>query len=48
MNDYFYRFNSLLPYESPQEMDKLLEEFTEFQLLRESDIPQDVWERQLL
>ena len=45
MNDYFYRFNSLLPYESPQEMDKLLEEFTEFQLLRENDIPQDVWEK---
>ena len=48
MNDYFYRFNSLLPYESPQEMDKNLEEFTEFQLLREMTFLRMYGKRQLL
>lgn len=32
-----------MPYESPQELDKLSEEFTEFQLLEDEDIPENVW-----
>ncbi len=38
------RFSTLLPFQSPQELDLLLE-FTEFQLMNDSDIPQDVWEK---
>jgi hypothetical protein len=29
--------------QSPQEMDKLSEEFVEFQLLHEDDIPKQIW-----
>lgn len=39
------RFNQSLPYGSPQELDHLQEEFIEYQLLEESDIPQDVWKK---
>ena len=39
------RFNSLLPYESPQQLDGLLEEFIDFQLLQDHDIPPTVWEQ---
>jgi len=35
----------LLPYESPQEMDVLSDEFTAYQLLQESDIPKDIWDK---
>ena len=44
--EYFVeRFNTLLPYGSPQDLDHLMEEFAQYQLLEESDIPQDVWEK---
>ena len=38
----FLRFGPLLPYESPQELDLLSEEFTEYQLLQDTDVPQNV------
>ena len=38
----FCRFGELLPYGSPQELDCLSEELTEFQLLEEEDIPEQV------
>ena len=41
----FHRFGTLLPYESPQELDLLSEEFTEYQLLQGADIPQDIWDK---
>ena len=41
----FLRFGTLLPYESPQELDLLSEEFTEYQLLQDADIPQDIWDK---
>ena len=39
------RFDSLLPFQSPEEVDKLSEEFTEFQLLHDNDIPKQIWEK---
>ncbi|XP_041470149.1 uncharacterized protein LOC121419757 [Lytechinus variegatus] len=39
------RFSTLLPYQSPQEMDRLAEEFTTYQLMEEDTIPRDVWTR---
>ena len=39
------RFDLLLPFQSPQEVDKLSEEFTEFQLLHDDDIPKQIWEK---
>ena len=33
----------LLPFLSREEMDKLSEEFTEFELLRDDDIPKQIW-----
>lgn len=38
----------MLPYESPKELDHLLEEFTDFQMLDESDIPNDVWDEAIV
>ena len=35
----------MLPYEAPQELDLLSEEFTAYQLLQDADIPNDVWDR---
>ena len=44
--EYFVeRFNTLLPYGSPEDLDHLMKEFAQYQLLEESDIPQDVWEK---
>ena len=40
-----FRYNSLLPFQSPLEQDQLLAEFTDFQLLNDSDIPQDIWDK---
>ncbi len=37
------RFSNLLPFDTPQEMDYLGEEFTAYQLLEDTDIPQEVW-----
>ena len=39
------RFKSLLPYSSPAELDNLLEEFREYQMLNDTDIPEDVWRK---
>ena len=44
----YYRFNSLLPYQSPQKLDKLSEAFTECQWLANSDIPHHIWERAVM
>lgn len=43
-----YRFNNLLSFESPQDLDCLLEEFVDFQLLRHANIPPAVWEQALV
>jgi hypothetical protein len=44
--EYFVlRFNDLLPFNMPEQLDRLLEEFTEYQLLAESDIPQTTWQK---
>ena len=37
------RFGALLQFQSPREMDVLLDEFVEYQLLQDDDIPSDVW-----
>ena len=42
--DYFHRYPNLLPFEEPSEFDSLTEEFNEYQLLRDSDIPDHVIE----
>lgn len=39
------RFGALLPFQSPREMDVLLDEFVEYQLLQDDDIPSDVWDK---
>ena len=41
---YFDRYPNLLPFEEPSEFDSLTEEFNEYQLLRDSDIPDHVME----
>ena len=44
--EYFVeRFNTSLPHGSPQDLDHLMQEFAQDQLLEDSDIPQDVWEK---
>ena len=39
------RYANLLPFGSPHELDELLEEFIDFQLLSDNDIPSTVWEK---
>ena len=41
---YSHRYPNLLPFEEPSEFDSLTEEFNEYQLLRDSDIPDHVME----
>ena len=41
---YFHRYPNLLPFEEPSELVSLTEEFNEYQLLRDSDIPDHVME----
>ena len=41
---YFHRYPNLLPFEEQSEFDSLTEEFNEYQLLRDSDIPDHVME----
>ena len=41
---YFHKYPNLLPFEEPSELDSLTEEFNEYQLLRDSDIPDHVME----
>ena len=41
---YFDRYPNLLLFEEPSEFDSLTEEFNEYQLLRDSDIPDHVME----
>ena len=41
---YFHRYPNLLPFKEPSEFDSLTEEFNEYQLLRDSDIPDHVTE----
>ena len=41
---YFHRYPNLLPFEEPSEFDSLTEGFNEYQLLRDSDIPDHVME----
>ena len=42
---FFLRFATLLPYESPHELDLLSEEFTEYQLQQGGEIPQNIWDK---
>lgn len=39
------RFSHLLPFSSHPELTKLGEEFVDYQLLRDEDIPQAVWDK---
>ena len=41
---YFNRYPHLLPFEEPSEFDSLTEGFNEYQLLRDSDIPDHIME----
>ena len=41
---YFHRYPNLLPSEEPSEPDSLMEKFSKYQLLRDSDIPDHVME----
>ncbi|XP_071501886.1 uncharacterized protein [Diadema antillarum] len=42
--EYFIdRFSALLPFQSPQEMDKLADEFSAYQLMNDEVVPQSVW-----
>ena len=41
---YFHRYPNILPFEEPSEFDSLTEEFNEYQLLRDCDIPDHVME----
>ena len=40
----FSRFDSILLFQSPEELDKLYQEFIEFQVLQDENIPQ-VWDK---
>ncbi|XP_058882410.1 uncharacterized protein LOC117972348 isoform X2 [Acipenser ruthenus] len=42
---FVYRFSHLLPYGDPKEQDKLSEEFLDYQLMEEKDIPRSIWEQ---
>ena len=41
---YIYRFNHLLPYQSPHELEQLSEEFSMYQLMEDNEISQDIWD----
>ena len=41
----FSSFESILPFQSPEELDKLSMEFIKFQLLQDENIPQQVWDK---
>ena len=43
VNYFVRRYNDLLPFSSPQEHDKLSEEFTDYQLLNDNEVPESVW-----
>ncbi|KAJ8277547.1 hypothetical protein GJAV_G00076470 [Gymnothorax javanicus] len=40
---FVHRFNHLLPYNQPVEQDLLNDEFLEFQMMEEEDIPASIW-----
>ncbi|KAK6481138.1 hypothetical protein HHUSO_G17313 [Huso huso] len=42
---FVYRFSHLLPYGDPKEQDKLSDEFLDYQLMEEKDIPRSIWEQ---
>ena len=39
------RYGGVLPYGTPCELDGVLEEFVDYQMLQDDDIPSDIWER---
>ena len=41
---YTYRYNHLLPYQSPHELEQLSEEFSMYQLMEDNKIPQNIWD----
>ena len=41
---YTYRYNHLLPYQSPHELEQLSEEFSLYQLMEDNKIPQNIWD----
>ena len=41
---YIYRYNHLLPYQSPHELEQLSEEFSMYQLMEDNKIPQNIWD----
>ncbi|XP_042604440.1 uncharacterized protein LOC122141339 [Cyprinus carpio] len=40
---FVHRFNHLLPYNQPREQDQLNDEFLEYQMMEEEDIPASIW-----
>ncbi|XP_034082868.1 uncharacterized protein LOC117553157 [Gymnodraco acuticeps] len=42
------RYKHLLPFEDPREQDRILDEFLEYQMLEETDIPDMVWKGALV
>lgn len=44
----FLRYPSLLPFSTVTELNKLEEEFLDYQLLEQSQIPESVWESALV
>lgn len=42
------RYKHLLPFEDPREQDRISDEFLEYQMLEETDIPDEVWKSTLV
>jgi len=42
------RYKHLLPFEDPREQDRISDEFLEYQMLEETDIPDMVWKGALV
>jgi len=38
------RYNHLLPYHTPEELEQLSEEFSMYQLMEDNEIPQGIWD----
>ena len=41
----FFRFPKVLPFEDPESQEKLMEEFTDFQCLQDTEIPALVYKK---
>ena len=43
-----FRFSNLLPFKSPKELDALLEEFINYKLLVQDNVPSSIWKESLV